>query len=187
MTRNAETDASGNPILGDIGLFLADNLKAHFKRESSPIDLKYIDPTYMVRAIPTIPNDRVYCNVLGQNSVHAAFAGFTGTLVLASCPFYNPAVPAEETLVRRGHTFLCSRDCKHSNVHSDFKHGIGHKMHDQVGCPRHVKPCAACRHHDWHDQLALCAVAHPRGHLRYASCQHKWPQVEPLDLVHHAA
>ena len=80
MARNAQTDASGNPILGDIGLWLADNLKGYFKKQSKPIDLKYIDPTYMVRAIPTIPNDRVYCKVLGQNSVHAAFAGFTGVL-----------------------------------------------------------------------------------------------------------
>ena len=80
MARNAQTDASGNPILGDIGLWLADNLKGHFKKQNKPIDLKYIDPTYMVRAIPTIPNDRVYCKVLGQNSVHAAFAGFTGAL-----------------------------------------------------------------------------------------------------------
>jgi 6-phosphofructokinase 1 len=83
MARSAETDASGNPILGDIGLYLSKQLKAHFKEVGTPIDLKYIDPTYMVRAIPTIPSDRVYCKVLGQNSVHAAFAGFTGGAVSA--------------------------------------------------------------------------------------------------------
>ena len=38
-------------------------------------DIKYIDPTYMIRAIPTSSNDRVYCKVLGQGAVHAAFAG----------------------------------------------------------------------------------------------------------------
>ncbi len=38
-------------------------------------DIKYIDPTYMIRAIPTTTNDRVYCKVLGQGAVHGAFAG----------------------------------------------------------------------------------------------------------------
>ena len=38
-------------------------------------DIKYIDPTYMIRAIPTTSNDRVYCKVLGQGAVHGAFAG----------------------------------------------------------------------------------------------------------------
>jgi 6-phosphofructokinase 1 len=75
-----ETDASGNPILQDIGGYLTKSLKQHFKEIKKPVDLKYIDPTYMIRAIPTIPNDRIYCNVLGQNSVHAAFSGITGVL-----------------------------------------------------------------------------------------------------------
>ena len=45
------------------------------------IDIKYIDPTYMIRAIPTTTNDRIYCKVLGQGAVHGAFAGFTGCTV----------------------------------------------------------------------------------------------------------
>lgn len=72
------TDASGNPILGDIGKFLAGEIKKHFNDTGNGVDLKYIDPTYMVRAIPTIPSDHIYCSVLGQNAVHAAFAGYTG-------------------------------------------------------------------------------------------------------------
>ncbi|GFH23138.1 phosphofructokinase family protein, partial [Haematococcus lacustris] len=65
------TDASGNPILADIGPFLRSGFKKYFKGEA---DIKYIDPTYMIRAIPTTANDRVYCTVLGQGAVHAAFA-----------------------------------------------------------------------------------------------------------------
>ncbi len=38
-------------------------------------DVKYIDPTYMIRAIPTISTDRIYCKILAHNAVHAAFAG----------------------------------------------------------------------------------------------------------------
>ncbi len=31
----------------------------------------------MIRSIPTITTDRIYCKVLGQGAVHGAFAGFT--------------------------------------------------------------------------------------------------------------
>lgn len=39
------------------------------------MDVKYIDPSYMIRSIPTITTDRIYCKVLGQGAVHGAFAG----------------------------------------------------------------------------------------------------------------
>eukprot|EP00798_Chlamydomonas_sp_ICE-L_P022356 gene22356-29452_t len=65
-------DANGNPILRDIGTHLRNLLKEHFKEEA---DIKYIDPTYMIRAIPATSNDRIYCKILSHNAVHAAFAG----------------------------------------------------------------------------------------------------------------
>ncbi|RMZ53346.1 hypothetical protein APUTEX25_004834 [Auxenochlorella protothecoides] len=43
--------------------------------------VKYIDPSYLVRSVPTVSSDRTYCKVLAHNAVHAAFAGFTGTTV----------------------------------------------------------------------------------------------------------
>ncbi|KAF5833218.1 phosphofructokinase family protein [Dunaliella salina] len=72
------TDASGNPILADIGPIVKDSLKEYMKGDC---DIKYIDPTYMIRAIPTTTNDRVYCKVLGQGAVHGAFAGYTDITV----------------------------------------------------------------------------------------------------------
>lgn len=39
------TDASGNPILKDIGTFLKGQLKKVFK----DADIKYIDPSYIIR------------------------------------------------------------------------------------------------------------------------------------------
>jgi 6-phosphofructokinase 1 len=72
------TDASGNPILKDIGVYLKTEMKAHMDKD---IDIKYIDPTYMIRAIPTISGDRIYCKILAHNAVHAAFAGYTGITV----------------------------------------------------------------------------------------------------------
>ena len=71
-----ERDASGNPKLADIGMHLKTILKQYFDRA----DVKYIDPTYMIRAIATTSPDRVYCKVLSHNAVHAAFGGFTGAL-----------------------------------------------------------------------------------------------------------
>ena len=44
-------------------------------------DIKYIDPSYMIRSVPTTSNDRIYCKVLGQGAVHGAFAGFTDVTV----------------------------------------------------------------------------------------------------------
>lgn len=106
---STERDASGNPILGDIGQYVAvllcssvnvaslaykvtsllcrylgNAIRWHFKKKNEPVDLKYIDPTYMIRAIATIPTDHIYCKVLGQNAVHAAFSGYTGACLRCS-------------------------------------------------------------------------------------------------------
>lgn len=70
-------DASGNPILKDIGKYLREEMKQYFH----DADIKYIDPTYMIRAIPASPTDRIYCKILAHNAVHAAFAGYTGITV----------------------------------------------------------------------------------------------------------
>jgi 6-phosphofructokinase 1 len=67
------TDAGGNPILGDIGPWFVKRLKAEMS-----CDVKYIDPTYMLRGIKANAHDSIYCTVLGQNAVHGAFAGYTG-------------------------------------------------------------------------------------------------------------
>lgn len=69
-----ECDLSGNPVLADIGKLL----KAELKHRFTDADIKFIDPTYMIRAIPTTSQDRLYCKILAHNAVHAAFAGFTG-------------------------------------------------------------------------------------------------------------
>jgi len=78
MQSSDETDAGGNKKLADVGPWLKDQITARFKEVKLPLTIKYIDPTYMIRAVPPNSNDRVYCSVLAQNSVHAAMAGFTG-------------------------------------------------------------------------------------------------------------
>jgi len=76
-----ELDASGNVKLNDIGLFLRDRIKAHFHDRSIEINLKYIDPSYMIRSLPANANDSVFCGFLGRDAVHAGMAGKTKMLV----------------------------------------------------------------------------------------------------------
>ena len=75
------TDASGNQRYGDIGLFLKDRLGEHFKAKKTELNLKYIDPSYIIRSVPAAPEDRVFCYNLGRHAVHAAMAGKTGMVV----------------------------------------------------------------------------------------------------------
>ncbi len=73
----AEVDASGNPILKDAGKWLRNEIKKNIR----DVDMKYIDPSYIIRSIPTTSVDRIYCKILAHNAVHGAFAGFTGVTV----------------------------------------------------------------------------------------------------------
>jgi 6-phosphofructokinase 1 len=79
--RSLETDASGNRRLGDIGLFLKDEISHFFESLQIPFTLKYIDPSYAIRSVPASPQDNVYCSILAQNAVHAGMAGKTNMLV----------------------------------------------------------------------------------------------------------
>jgi len=78
---NSERDASGNIKLKDIGLYLKGAISAYFASKSIEISIKYIDPSYMIRSLPANANDRVFCNFLGRNAVHAGMAGKTSMLV----------------------------------------------------------------------------------------------------------
>lgn len=72
-------DASGNKLFQDVGLWISQKIKDHFsQRGKMGITLKYIDPTYMIRAIPSIASDNVYCTLLAQSCVHGTMAGYTG-------------------------------------------------------------------------------------------------------------
>nr|XP_018683169.1 PREDICTED: ATP-dependent 6-phosphofructokinase 5, chloroplastic-like isoform X2 [Musa acuminata subsp. malaccensis]XP_018683171.1 PREDICTED: ATP-dependent 6-phosphofructokinase 5, chloroplastic-like isoform X2 [Musa acuminata subsp. malaccensis]XP_018683177.1 PREDICTED: ATP-dependent 6-phosphofructokinase 5, chloroplastic-like isoform X2 [Musa acuminata subsp. malaccensis] len=101
LHKSNTTDASGNVVLSDIGVHIQQQIKRHFKDIGVPADVKYIDPTYMIRACRANASDAILCTVLGQNAllsmdiggtvlifstelqllyiqVHGAFAGFSG-------------------------------------------------------------------------------------------------------------
>ena len=81
MEKTNQTDASGNIRLADIGVFLRDEIKKYFKGKNFPIELKYIDPSYQIRASVTTASDSIYCERLGNNAVHAAMAGKTKIVI----------------------------------------------------------------------------------------------------------
>ncbi len=73
-------DASGNPVLADVGTLLRSSITEYFSGRM-PVNLKYIDPSYIIRSVPANANDRVYCGFLGQYAVHAGMAGRTEMVV----------------------------------------------------------------------------------------------------------
>lgn len=74
-------DQSGNPRLKDIGLFLKNKIEEYFLSIGMEINLKYIDPSYIIRSVPATATDSIYCDLLGQYAVHAAMAGKTGMVL----------------------------------------------------------------------------------------------------------
>lgn len=104
-----QTDASGNVILADIAELLQIEIKKFMQERNIPFSIKYIDPSYIIRAVPANATDRVYCGFLGQGAVHAAMAGRT-SMVVAKVMGKYVHLPLE----------LVSRKRKRINIHSEF-------------------------------------------------------------------
>lgn len=92
-----ELDASGNRKLHDIGPWLKSRIASHFKELGKPVDIKYIDPSYIIRSSPANCDDRWLCDQLARHAAHAALSGRTSCVVC-----YNEAkfmyVPVEMTV-----------------------------------------------------------------------------------------
>ncbi|XP_020105217.1 ATP-dependent 6-phosphofructokinase 5, chloroplastic-like [Ananas comosus] len=97
LQKSNATDASGNVVLSDIGVHLQQQIKRHFKEVGVHADVKYIDPTYMVRAVRANASDAILCTVLGQNAVHGAFAGFSG-ITTGICNTHYVYLPIPEVI-----------------------------------------------------------------------------------------
>jgi 6-phosphofructokinase 1 len=96
----AEADPSGNLRLHDVGYFLKREIEKHFKKIDLEINLKYIEPSYMIRSVPANASDSIYCSSLGQYAVHAGMAGKTGLLVALMKDEYVH-LPLSATVSRR--------------------------------------------------------------------------------------
>jgi len=76
-----ERDASGNVVYGDIGIYLRDAIREYFRDGGIEVNLKYIDPSYIIRSQPANPHDSAFCLLMGHGAVHAGMAGRTGMIV----------------------------------------------------------------------------------------------------------
>ncbi|MHB1034164.1 MAG: ATP-dependent 6-phosphofructokinase [Pirellulales bacterium] len=96
-------DASGNIKHQDIGLFLKQRILDSFAAASIPVEVKYIDPSYIVRSVPANCADSMLCDQLARHAVHAAMAGKTDMLVASlNRAFIHVPIPmavAERRLV----------------------------------------------------------------------------------------
>ncbi|MBW7991953.1 MAG: ATP-dependent 6-phosphofructokinase [Planctomycetes bacterium] len=93
-------DASGNVIREDIGLILKERIKQYFAEKNKPVSLKYIDPSYMIRSLPTDSNDAAFCVLLGQNAVHAGMSGRTN-MVVGYWNQYFVHIPISLTILKK--------------------------------------------------------------------------------------
>jgi 6-phosphofructokinase 1 len=74
-------DRSGNRLLGDIGIYLKEQITAYFKKANMPVNVRYIDPSYIIRSAPANADDSVFCFQLSELAVHAAMTGRTAMVV----------------------------------------------------------------------------------------------------------
>ncbi len=80
-------------------------VKDFFSKAKVPVDAKYIDPTYMIRALPCNSSDHIFCSILGQNAVRTlslSFSFFTLRLV-----FHLPVIIYAGNLFR-DNVLLCT-------------------------------------------------------------------------------
>ncbi|MDR0494858.1 MAG: ATP-dependent 6-phosphofructokinase [Treponema sp.] len=97
-----KTDAGGNLKMADVGPYIRDRIVKYFAEKKIEINLKYIDPSYMIRSSPANPGDSIYCERLGNAAVHAAMAGKTKLIIgLVNNEFVH--VPIKAAISSRSH------------------------------------------------------------------------------------
>jgi len=97
-----KTDAGGNLKMADVGTYLRERIIQHFEEKKIEINLKYIDPSYVIRSSPANPGDSVYCERLGNAAAHAAMAGKTKMIIgLVNNEFVH--LPIKAAISHRSH------------------------------------------------------------------------------------
>lgn len=79
LSQSEERDVGGNlKFSNDVGEWLKMEINSYFSRQKLDVSIKYVDPSYMIRAVSADANDSIYCLSLAHNAVHGAMAGYTG-------------------------------------------------------------------------------------------------------------
>ncbi|KAL9146894.1 hypothetical protein ABFS82_13G139600 [Erythranthe guttata] len=112
-----EKDESGNPVFSDVGGWLKSELKRWWDRDhpGELFTVKYIDPTYMIRAVPANATDNMYCTLLAHSAIHGAMGGYTGFVCGPINGNYG-YIPVDE--VARAKNVVNTRDHKWAWVRS---------------------------------------------------------------------
>ncbi|CAB1107423.1 unnamed protein product [Ectocarpus sp. CCAP 1310/34] len=77
LGETGETDATGHKKFPEIGPFMKTCIEKYFSDQGEVCNVKYIDPSYMIRSVAANSYDQIYCMQLAQNAVHGAMAGYT--------------------------------------------------------------------------------------------------------------
>jgi 6-phosphofructokinase 1 len=102
LVKEVKTDAGGNAKLVDVGTYLRDRIIEYFEEKQIEINLKYIDPSYIIRSSPAAPIDSIYCERLGNAAAHAAMAGKTKVIIgLVNNEFVH--LPMKVVVSQRSH------------------------------------------------------------------------------------
>ena len=99
-SEGSEKDRSGNIVLKDIGVYLKEKVKDYFRHRNMEVNIKYIDPSYIIRSQPACAEDSIFCALLGQYAVHAGMAGKTD-LVIGQWNNIYAHIPIELAVSRR--------------------------------------------------------------------------------------
>lgn len=106
-----QVDAGGNRKLPPIAPWFKGRVAEHFARAGMVINIKAVDPSYMVRSVPANPADAIYCTLLAQAAVNGAMAGLTGFSVgltnnrLVYLPIDAITANSPRTMNPRGRTY----------------------------------------------------------------------------------
>jgi 6-phosphofructokinase 1 len=81
LIKDKKFDAGGNVKMADVGTYLRSKIIEFFGEKKIEINLKYIDPSYVIRSAQANPDDSIYCERLGNAAAHAAMAGKTKLII----------------------------------------------------------------------------------------------------------
>jgi 6-phosphofructokinase 1 len=102
LIKEVKTDAGGNVKMVDVGPFVRDRITEYFDDKKLEINLKYIDPSYIIRSAQANPSDSIYCERLGNAAAHAAMAGKTKCVIgLVNNEFVH--LPIKAVVSQRSH------------------------------------------------------------------------------------
>lgn len=74
-------DASGNIRYNDIGRYLRQEIRKAFQNWGETVNVKYFDPSYIIRSVPANSEDSIFCADLARYAVDAAMAGKTDIMI----------------------------------------------------------------------------------------------------------